>query len=79
MREFMIIFNQAFVTKAKTKSFIITTALMIAAIFLFANMGKIIDTVQNVTGGDDASGDVLLVQDESGMLARSFENAVRGE
>lgn len=69
MREFMIIFNQAFVTKAKTKSFIITTALMIAAIFLFANMGKIIDTVQNVTGGEDASGDVLFVQDESGMLA----------
>ena len=56
MREFMIIFNQAFVTKAKTKSFIITTALMIAAIFLFANMGKIIDTVQNVTGGEECIG-----------------------
>ena len=53
MREFMIIFNQAFVTKAKTKSFIITTALMIAAVFLFANMEKIIDTVQNVTGGEE--------------------------
>ena len=77
MREFMIIFNQAFVTKAKTKSFIITTALMIAAIFLFANMGKIIDTVQNVTGGEDAAGDVLYVGDAgSGILADSFENAV---
>ena len=34
MREFMIIFKQAFMTKAKTKSFIITTAIMIAAVFL---------------------------------------------
>ena len=53
MREFMIIFKQAFMTKAKTKSFIITTAIMIAAVFLFANMGKIIDTVKSVTGGDE--------------------------
>ena len=52
MREFMIIFKQAFVTKAKTKSFLITTAIMIAAVFIFANMEKIIDRVKSVTGGD---------------------------
>ena len=50
MREFWIIFKQAFTTKAKAKSFIITTVIMIAAIFLFANISKIIDTVQDVTG-----------------------------
>lgn len=73
MREFMIIFKQAFATKAKTKSFIITTALMIAAIFLFANMGKILDTVQNMTGENEASGDVLIVRDESGILVEQLK------
>ena len=50
MREFWIIFKQAFMTKAKTKSFIITTAIMIAAVFLFANISKIIDIVQKCYG-----------------------------
>ena len=68
MREFMIIFKQAFMTKAKTKSFIITTAIMLAAVFLFANMGKIIDVVKGVTGGDSDSAEVLQVIDESGLL-----------
>ena len=69
MREFMIIFKQAFMTKAKTKSFIITTSIMIAAVFLFANMEKIIDTVKSATGGDSDSAEVLQVLDESGVLA----------
>lgn len=69
MREFMIIFKQAFMTKAKTKSFIITTSIMIAAVFLFANMEKIIDTVKSATGGDSDSEEVLQVLDESGVLA----------
>ena len=69
MREFMIIFKQAFMTKAKTKSFIITTTIMIAAVFLFANMGKIIDKVNSMTGGDSESTEVLQVVDNSGVLA----------
>jgi ABC-2 type transport system permease protein len=69
MREFMIIFKQAFMTKAKTKSFIITTSIMIAAVFLFANMEKIIETVKSMTGGDTDSAEVLQVLDESGVLA----------
>ncbi|MBE1554913.1 ABC transporter permease [Sporosarcina limicola] len=68
MREFWIIFKQAFSTKAKTKSFIITTAIMIAAIFLFSNLSKIIDTVQSVTGGGDSE-ETLQVIDTSGVLA----------
>ncbi len=66
MREFWIIFKQAFITKAKTKSFIITTAIMIAAIFLFSNMTKLIDAVQIATGGDQV--DALFVIDHSGEL-----------
>ena len=70
MREFMIIFKQAFITKAKTKSFIVTTAIMMAAVFLFANLSSIIDSVKSVTGGD--SEDVLYVVDESGVLANQL-------
>ena len=73
MREFMIIFKQAFTTKAKTKSFIITTSIMIAAVFLFANMEKIIDTVKGATGGDKDSAEVLQVLDESGVLAERLK------
>jgi len=69
MREFMIIFKQAFMTKAKTKSFIITTSVMIVAVFLFANMERIIDSVKSATGGDEESSEVLQVLDESGVLA----------
>ncbi|MFD1926988.1 ABC transporter permease [Sporosarcina siberiensis] len=72
MREFFIIFKQAFLTKAKTKSFIITTALMIAAVFLFANISKIFDTVQSITGSDKDSAEVLYVVDSSGDLGESL-------
>lgn len=67
MREFWIIFIQAFLTKARTKSFIITTAIMVAGVFLFANLPKIIDAVQSVTGSGDKE-EVLYVVDESGVL-----------
>lgn len=73
MREFMIIFKQAFMTKAKTKSFIITTAIMLAAVFLLANMGKIIDGVKSVTGGDSDTTEVLQVIDESGVLVNPLK------
>lgn len=72
MREFWIIFKQAFASKAKSKSFIITTALMIAVIFLLANISKIIDTVQDVTGTEDTQS-VLQVVDTSGMLVDRLE------
>lgn len=68
MREFWIIFKQAYITKAKAKSFIITTAIMVAAIFLFANITKIIDGVQDVMGdGDEPK--TLYVIDESEVIA----------
>ena len=72
MREFWIIFKQAYVTKAKAKSFIITTAIMVAAIFLFANITKIIDGVQEILG-DDTGGEILYVLDDSGVIAEQLE------
>lgn len=74
MREFFIIFSQAFMTKAKSKSFIITTVLMIAAVFIFANFGKIVDGVQSVTGKSDEATTVVSVVDESGQLFELMEN-----
>jgi len=67
MREFWIIFKQAFLTKAKTKSFIITTVIMIASVFLFANISNIINKVQSIRGGEEKA-EVLHVIDESGLL-----------
>lgn len=77
MREFWIIFKQAYITKAKTKSFIITTMIMIGAIFLISNATKIIDTVQNVTGGGDEE-ETLYVIDHSGVLIDRLEAQFSG-
>ncbi|WKA55898.1 ABC transporter permease [Planococcus shixiaomingii] len=64
MHSFWIIFKQAFWTKAKTKSFIITTLVVCAAFFLLANLPKILDAFQ---GSDEKP--VLYIVDESGKLA----------
>lgn len=72
MREFWIVFKQAFTSKAKSKSFIITTVLMIAAIFLLANISKIIDTVQGVTGAGESQ-NALQVMDSSGELVDKLQ------
>lgn len=67
MREFWIIFKQAFVTKAKTKSFIITTVIVVAAIFLLANLSKIIHTFQEVSTNGESESSIVVV-DNSGQL-----------
>lgn len=68
MHSFWIIFKQAFMTKALTKSFIITTIIVSAAFFLLANLPNII---QSFSG--DADGQVLHVIDESGELAAQLQ------
>ena len=73
MREFWIIFKQAFTSKAKSKSIIITTAIMIAAIFLLANISKIIDTVQDMTGAGSST-NVLQVVDTSGLIVDKLQS-----
>lgn len=66
MREFFLIFKQAIVTKGKTKSFLITTAVLIASMFLLANISTIIGKVQDFTGTEEVT--ELHVIDESGQL-----------
>ncbi|GKV69898.1 hypothetical protein NCCP2716_23960 [Sporosarcina sp. NCCP-2716] len=64
MREFWIIFKQAFLTKARTKSFAITTVLVIAGIFLLSNLPRILDAFDGMGG----EAEMLKVVDESGKL-----------
>lgn len=68
MHSFWIIFKQAFLTKALTKSFIITTMIVSAAFFLLANLPNIIGSF---SGDDD--GQVLHVVDESGELVPQLQ------
>ncbi|EGQ20062.1 ABC superfamily ATP binding cassette transporter, membrane protein [Sporosarcina newyorkensis 2681] len=75
MREFWIIFKQSFMTKAKTKSFFITTLIMVAGIFLFANLPSIIDKAGELIG--DGKEDKVLVLDQSGMLAERLQQQLK--
>lgn len=64
MREFWIIFKQAFMTKAKTKSFIITTMVLVLGVVVLTNLPKIITIF---TGDDGTDGNTLtvLVEDDA--------------
>ncbi|TWT24278.1 ABC transporter permease [Planomicrobium sp. CPCC 101110] len=64
MHSFWIIFKQAFWTKAKTKSFVITTIIVCASFFLMANLPKLLEAFQ---GPEEDS--VLHIVDASGELA----------
>ncbi|WP_281864512.1 ABC transporter permease [Planomicrobium okeanokoites] len=68
MHSFWIIFKQAFMTKARTKSFIITTIIVAAAFFLLANLPNIIESF-----GGDEDGQVLHVIDESSELVPQLQ------
>lgn len=74
MRDFWTIFNQSFWTKAKTKSFVITTLVVIAGIFLMANISSIISKVQNVgVFGDSVDESIVYVVDETGSLKEPLQ------
>lgn len=68
MHSFWIIFKQAFMTKARTKSFIITTIIVATAFFLLANLPNIIESF-----GGDEDGQVLHVIDESSELVPQLQ------
>lgn len=78
MREFWIIFKQAYMTKAKTKSFIITTAIMVAAIFLFANITKVIDGIQGVVGNGDETEVLYIIDESDGVLTEALKAQFQG-
>ncbi|MGO4889855.1 ABC transporter permease [Anaerobacillus sp. MEB173] len=63
MSNFWIMLAHAYFSKLKSKSFIITTLIVAAGIFILSNMGQIIDYVQ----GDDKSESIVVI-DETGVL-----------
>lgn len=69
MYSFWIIFKQAFMTKARTKSFIITTLIVVASFFLLANIPNIISAFE----GDEAEENVLHVLDENTGLVPELQ------
>lgn len=74
MRDFWTIFNQSFWTKAKTKSFVITTLIVVAGIFLMSNLSSIISKVQDIgvfDGGADSS--TIYVVDHSSSLLEPLQ------
>lgn len=66
MRDFWTIFKQSFWTKAKTKSFVITTMIVVAGIFLMANLSTIISKVQEAGVFGETDKDTVYVIDDSG-------------
>ncbi len=74
MGDFWTIFKQSFWTKAKTKSFIITTLIVVIGIFFMANLPSIIAKVQDTSlfeGGADAN--IVHVIDKSGRLVELLQ------
>ncbi|MEZ0480250.1 ABC transporter permease [Planococcus sp. SSTMD024] len=69
MYSFWIIFKQAFKTKAMTKSFMITTLVVVASFFLLANLPSIIDSFD----GDDSSQQTLQVVDKAGQYTEALQ------
>ena len=70
MRDFWTIFKQSFWTKAKTKSFVITTLIVVAGIFLMANIATIITKIQDagVFGGGPEKDTIYIVEENVQLL-----------
>lgn len=69
MHSFWIIFKQAFITKARTKSFLITTSIVVAAFFLLANISNIIA----IFDGDENEENTLHVVSENPALLENLQ------
>lgn len=69
MYSFWIIFKQAFKTKAMTKSFMITTLVVVASFFLLANLPSIIESFD----GGDGSQQTIQVVDETGQYTEALQ------
>lgn len=70
MRDFWIIFKQAFLSKAKSKTFLITTAVVVAGIFLLANITTIIEAFDD---GEEESTAIPVVADNEAIVDRLGE------
>ncbi|PAC34697.1 ABC transporter permease [Caldifermentibacillus hisashii] len=72
MNKFWIIFFHTFLTKLKTKSFIVTTVITLLIIVLLANITNIIDFFNK---GEE--GEKIAVIDETGVLFDPFQNQLK--
>lgn len=72
MNKFLIIFSQTYLEKLKSKSFIITTVILMLLIIGAANF----QTVADLFSSDDEGKDKIAVIDESGVLFEPLKQGV---
>lgn len=71
MNNFWVVFSHTYLTKIKSRQFILTTVITLLIIFAMANITKIIGTIQEITG-EDGKTRIALV-DETNGLGESFK------
>ncbi|HLT56769.1 MAG TPA: ABC transporter permease, partial [Bacillota bacterium] len=71
MNNFWVVFSHTYLTKIKSRQFILTTVITLLIILAMANITKIIGTIQEITG-EDGKTKIALV-DETNGLGESFK------
>ena len=72
MNNFWVVFSHTYVTKIKSKQFIITTVITLLLILGLANITKIIDAIDDLTGGNGKTRIALI--DETDGLGEPFKD-----
>ena len=72
MNKFWIVLFHTYISKLKTKSFIISTAITLALVVLVTNLGSIISMFD-----DGGEGDKIAVIDRSNQLYDTFAQQVK--
>ncbi|AOH54725.1 hypothetical protein ABE28_010220 [Peribacillus muralis] len=73
MNKFWIVLSHTYLSKLKTKSFIISTIIMMALILVLSNISNLIDTF-----GDDETQKVAVIDQTEDRLFDPYKNAVKG-
>ena len=73
MNKFWIVLSHTYLSKLKTKSFIISTIIMMALILVLTNISKLIDSFDS----DDQEKVAVIDQTKDGIFD-SYKNAVAG-
>ncbi|KWW21309.1 hypothetical protein AS888_17095 [Peribacillus simplex] len=73
MNKFWIVLSHTYLSKLKTKSFIISTIIMMALILVLSNISKLIDAF-----GDDETQKVAVIDQTEDRLFDPYKKAVKG-
>ncbi|MGE7878070.1 ABC transporter permease [Peribacillus muralis] len=73
MNKFWIVLSHTYLSKLKTKSFIISTIIMMALILVLSNISKLIDAF-----GEDETQKVAIIDQTEDRLFDPYKNAVKG-